>query len=562
MKIERTIAIIFAVAAASCVFALAACNPPKEPTYYVSYKVTFDTDGGSIVELQNVGNGETASKPTDPTKNGFVFDGWTLDGTDYDFSSPVTKDVTLVARWASKTALLDAAFTKDYVNYTLERTVYELECPELIDTYVFKRTATAAYHVVHTGGGIDKDEYVMELDADGTATKGYFYNSAEQKWKKSSLTSFGTVTFAVDFSDFVGDDFTVDGDKFLLKEEHNGAAAMQFFGWTSDVSDVWLTVKDGYVEKIGCLTSGDTLVVDQTISAIGNTRVDLPTVLAEINIASTDKTVFEGEAVDVKSMFTVTEDGQSVAVTDDMLDLDGLDAENPVKGTYTVTLTYVSTDNQTVNKTATVTVSERKEETFAEVFAKDYSNVTVMKGSVSYRCDGNIIAAANNMYYVITDDEYPTQYNANTNVSKANNKTAIPRIDLLTLQNSSIFVYDETKQAYIAQKSDDVDKNAAIMSAIVKTIGSFLFQETEDYSIALKISGGYLSELTYSYSYKLTASSKNSTAKTEVYVLSDIGTTDLGVIPEGVLELAGRTQTAAMSAKSYALPVRREDNRI
>ena len=100
------------------------------------------------------------------------------------------------------------------------------------------------------------------------------------------------------------------------------------------------------------------------------------------------------------------------------------------------------------------------------------------------------------------------------------------------------------------------------MSAIVKTIGSFLFQETEDYSIALKISGGYLSELTYSYSYKLTASSKNPTAKTDVYVLSDIGTTDLGVIPEGVLELAGRTQTAAMSAKSYALPVRREDNRI
>ena len=50
--------------------------------------------------------------------------------------------------------------------------------------------------------------------------------------------------------------------------------------------------------------------------------------------------------------------------------------------------------------------------------------------------------------------------------------------------------------------------------------------------------------------------------KVATMILSDIGTTDLGVIPEGVLELAGRTQTAAMSAKSYALPVRREDNRI
>lgn len=560
MKIERTIAIIFAVAAASCVLALAACNPPKEPTYYVSYKVAFDTDGGSIVELQNVGNGETASKPTDPTKNGFVFDGWTLDGTDYDFSSPVTKDVTLVARWASKTALLDVAFAKDYVNYTLERTVYELEYPELIDTYVFKRTATAAYHVVHTGGGIDKDEYVMELDADGTATKGYFYNSAEQKWKKSSLTSFGTVTFAVDFSDFVGDDFTVDGDKFLLKEEHNGAAAMQFFGWTSDVSDVWLTVKDGYVEKIGCLTSGDTLVVDQTISAIGNTRVDLPTVLAEINITSTDKTVFEGEAVDVKSMFTVTEDGQSVAVTDDMLDLDGLNAENPVKGTYTVTLTYVSTDNQTVNKTATVTVSERKEETFAEVFAKDYSNVTVTKDSDVFKIDGNITLKGTNLYYVFGSSEYPTQYNSNTNAQTVNSKVAMVRLDILTKLNAEYFVYDETTQTYVAQKGEYDVVNAKIKEAVFIIDPNNKYFDDTAYSISIKVEGGYINQVVYRY--KSGFSESMAKDKVATMILSDIGTTDLGVIPEGVLELAGRTQTAAMSAKSYALPVRREDNRI
>ena len=64
-----------------------------------SYMVTFDTDGGSEVASQKVKEGRKATKPTDPTKNGFAFDGWYLDGEPYDFSTPVTNDITLVAMW-------------------------------------------------------------------------------------------------------------------------------------------------------------------------------------------------------------------------------------------------------------------------------------------------------------------------------------------------------------------------------------------------------------------------------------------------------------------------------
>jgi uncharacterized repeat protein (TIGR02543 family) len=64
--------------------------------------VTFDSAGGSAVESQYVGRGETAQKPADPTYEGFTFDGWTLeDGTAYDFGSAVTGDVTLYARWCT-----------------------------------------------------------------------------------------------------------------------------------------------------------------------------------------------------------------------------------------------------------------------------------------------------------------------------------------------------------------------------------------------------------------------------------------------------------------------------
>ena len=59
----------------------------------------FNTDGGSEVAAQTVADGALAQKPADPTKDGFVFAGWRLNGEEYDFASPVTEDITLTARW-------------------------------------------------------------------------------------------------------------------------------------------------------------------------------------------------------------------------------------------------------------------------------------------------------------------------------------------------------------------------------------------------------------------------------------------------------------------------------
>lgn len=63
------------------------------------YTVTFDADGGSETLALTVNNGETVAKPADPEKEGFEFSGWQLDGQDYDFSEPVTKNITLKASW-------------------------------------------------------------------------------------------------------------------------------------------------------------------------------------------------------------------------------------------------------------------------------------------------------------------------------------------------------------------------------------------------------------------------------------------------------------------------------
>ena len=63
------------------------------------FTVTFNTDGGSAIEAVKVKENKTVKQPTQPTKEGFLFNEWTLNGEVYDFNTPVTSDITLKATW-------------------------------------------------------------------------------------------------------------------------------------------------------------------------------------------------------------------------------------------------------------------------------------------------------------------------------------------------------------------------------------------------------------------------------------------------------------------------------
>ena len=67
-----------------------------------NFTVTFDAKGGTPApDAQTVVEGGTATAPT-LTKDGYSFVEWRLDGKKYDFSTPVTKDIKLVAKWKKK----------------------------------------------------------------------------------------------------------------------------------------------------------------------------------------------------------------------------------------------------------------------------------------------------------------------------------------------------------------------------------------------------------------------------------------------------------------------------
>ena len=79
-------------------------KPEPEPSP-ATYTVTFATGEGSAVKEQSVESGKCASKPDDPTREGYEFSGWYTDeacANAYDFATPVTGDLTLYAKWAVK----------------------------------------------------------------------------------------------------------------------------------------------------------------------------------------------------------------------------------------------------------------------------------------------------------------------------------------------------------------------------------------------------------------------------------------------------------------------------
>lgn len=72
------------------------------PPAVTTCTVTFDSKGGSAVEAQTGASGFTPTRPADPTKAGYGFEGWFTDSTckaAYHFDTPVTHNLTLYAKW-------------------------------------------------------------------------------------------------------------------------------------------------------------------------------------------------------------------------------------------------------------------------------------------------------------------------------------------------------------------------------------------------------------------------------------------------------------------------------
>ena len=99
---KRSRIIIFIVLILLLTLAVCSCRRSEEKqTEPIYYTVTFDSAGGSAVESVKVVEGGKISLPTEPNRDGYIFDGWKKNGgSEWDFENDTVKsDVTLKASW-------------------------------------------------------------------------------------------------------------------------------------------------------------------------------------------------------------------------------------------------------------------------------------------------------------------------------------------------------------------------------------------------------------------------------------------------------------------------------
>ena len=157
------------------------------------YTVTFDSNGGSAVDAQTVEYGKKASKPADPTKEGWRFLGWYDGEEEFDFDTAITENITLTAHWQK----LDP--TADEIKAALGNVT--VKC---INPYAEGTTLNCTDCVWPAFVGMTSEGFTYEEDADNEGTyvvtipvENFVTSYTKRAGAKHDLFSADTMTWLV-----------------------------------------------------------------------------------------------------------------------------------------------------------------------------------------------------------------------------------------------------------------------------------------------------------------------------------------------------------------------------
>ena len=147
--------------------------PAKDITFRADwtvnrYTITFDSDGGSPVEAITQDYGTEIKAPAAPTKSGYRFVGWQLNGENYTFTTMPAENITLVAVWSNIPIYTVSFDANGGTVETTSKTVFagssygELPIPEYGSQFFL------GWFTAESGGTKVTDTTVVELDTDHT----------------------------------------------------------------------------------------------------------------------------------------------------------------------------------------------------------------------------------------------------------------------------------------------------------------------------------------------------------------------------------------------------------
>ena len=132
--------------------------------------MSFDSNGETPVAEQKVLN-SSAVKPNDPTKAGYIFEGWYVGETPFDFSTLVNENITIVAKWK---ALPEVALSAPDTVCRTQNTIFSFTLPEGCNLI------TAGYEFEKVGGDLpatfENGQYTVKLSASGYPAEDTVFN--------------------------------------------------------------------------------------------------------------------------------------------------------------------------------------------------------------------------------------------------------------------------------------------------------------------------------------------------------------------------------------------------
>jgi len=159
----------------------------------VTYTVTFDSQGGSVVDVIIVNNNTKITAPAAPTKSGYIFGGWYKESActnAWDFENDrVTDNTTIYAKWT-----FDIAAAVATVKGLLEGETYTMSQAAAIDEAAVKAALEAKIATLALDGVVISVTKVLYTPATAGTNGTYTFNVALEKGAVSDATTTLTMT--------------------------------------------------------------------------------------------------------------------------------------------------------------------------------------------------------------------------------------------------------------------------------------------------------------------------------------------------------------------------------
>ena len=274
-----------------------------------TWTVTFNSKGGSDVPSQTgIANNGTATQPANPTRTGtgYTFGGWYLDEdcitTPFDFSTPITANITVYAKWipteiteVSATVTLPVAGQHPVLTGTPGNSTYSILSVNFYDKDSHQLTTSDTFEAGET-----YDIYVSYRPVSGytipneaTAT----VNSETATFQGAISDGYGTIVYKLNYTvPAVAPTYTIiEGDNQTYTKGSNENIVIKASGDVSKISSIEIDGGNVIDPANYELTSGSTVLTLKS-SFLENSSVGTHTITFKYNDGEVDATLIVAEA--------------------------------------------------------------------------------------------------------------------------------------------------------------------------------------------------------------------------------------------------------------------------